>query len=141
MKDDKMTYAVSLGFDVESTEKTRKKIIEITESNINSYMVDNNITPHLIISFFQTDNEFNAHEVFKYICLKVPRKLVQICSIGTFEPSLFSITISLILKLDTLLIYDTTSQLKFSVSRYSKVYHFKALPHKSFKKPSSTTLH
>lgn len=81
-----MIYAVALGFDIESTERMRKKTIEIAESNINPYMVNNKITPHLTISLFETDDEFNAHKIFKYICLKVSRELVQICSIGTFEP-------------------------------------------------------
>lgn len=81
-----MTYAIAVDFDIESTDKMRKKIIEIAQSNINPYMVINKIRPHLTISLFEAANELEANEVFKDICTYVTSDPIKVCNIGMFEP-------------------------------------------------------
>lgn len=81
-----MTYAIAVGFDVESTEKMRRKIVEIAESNINPYMVSNKVPPHLTISLFETDNEVELHKVLEDVRLKISRKRIRINSVEMFEP-------------------------------------------------------
>jgi 2'-5' RNA ligase len=81
-----MTYAIALEFDIEVTERINKKIIEIAESNINPYMVSNKIPPHLTLSLFEVGDELGLHNVLKYICGYVTGELVEIHSVGMFEP-------------------------------------------------------
>lgn len=81
-----MTFAIAVGFDIVLTKKMLQKIIEIAESNINPYMKINKIPPHLTISLFETNEETKINEVFKDICLRVPKEVIQISDVGIFEP-------------------------------------------------------
>ena len=81
-----MIYAIAIHFDVESTEKINEKIIEIAESNINPYMVNNKIPPHLTISLFETFDEFNREKFLKAIYLNTERESIEIYDIAMFEP-------------------------------------------------------
>ena len=81
-----MTYAIAVEFDIESTEKIRQKIIKIVQSNINPYMLNNRISPHLTISLFEIGDEILLNKRLEDICLKVSKERIQISGVGMFEP-------------------------------------------------------
>ena len=101
----KMIYAIAVDFDKESTEKIRGKIIEIADSNVNPYMVNNKISPHLTLSLFEADDEVKLHKVLKEMSLIVSRKPILINSIGMFEPKVIYYSPS---KSDTLIELNIT---------------------------------
>ncbi len=59
-----MGYLISAYFDAESNRILSRYIQEISNHTGNTFMTDNNVPPHLTVSFFEARNDEIAKEVF-----------------------------------------------------------------------------
>jgi 2'-5' RNA ligase len=78
-------YLISAYFDKNTTKQLQRFINTVAEKTGNTYMLENNVPPHLTISSFETREPENVFSAF-YGLENVECGAVNIISIGEFKP-------------------------------------------------------
>ena len=82
-----MGYLISAYFDEKSNRELSKYIREIADETGNSFMTENQVPPHLTISFFEARSDEDAKQVFEKIEEKLTGGNIVMPSVGAFFPN------------------------------------------------------
>ena len=82
-----MGYLISAYFDEKSNNELSKCIREIADETGNNFMTENQVPPHLTISFFEARSDEDAKQVFERIEKKLALGEIVIPSVGAFFPN------------------------------------------------------
>ena len=72
-------YLISAYFDEHVTKGLQRLIDNIAKETGNTYMIENNVPPHLTISSFETRKPDNLKEEFKYIFNRAVSAVCYVC--------------------------------------------------------------
>lgn len=79
-------YLISIYFDDATDKKIRNYMKQIAKNTGNSYMLDDNVPPHITVSAFETNTEDEAICRLKKFALQLSKGSVQWVSVGAFFP-------------------------------------------------------
>ena len=85
-------YLVSLYFDDKSTNKIQGFIDKVADKCGNTFMIENNVPPHITIAAFQSKKEENVIEVLDKVIKNRKEGLITFASIGSFKSSVVFLT-------------------------------------------------
>ena len=80
-------YLVSLYFDNKSSNIIKGLINKVSDKCGNSFMVDNNVPPHITIAAFQSNNEEKVIEILDKEIKSIKTGKITWASIGSFKSS------------------------------------------------------
>jgi len=89
-KGEKM-YLISAYFDEHTTRQLQRFIDAVAQNTGNTYMIDNNVPPHLTISSFETRNPQNLCDDFVKLS-ELESHDINIFSVGEFLPYVIYVT-------------------------------------------------
>ena len=89
-KGEKM-YLISAYFDENTTRQLQRFIDAVAQNTGNTYMIDNNVPPHLTISSFETRNPQNLCDDFVKLS-ELESHDINIFSVGEFLPYVIYVT-------------------------------------------------
>jgi hypothetical protein len=79
-------YLISAYFDKNTTEKLQEYICKIAEASGNSFMLDNNVPPHMTITAIEARSVDVLIPTFEKLMGKLSRGDISIISVGQFMP-------------------------------------------------------
>ena len=85
-------YLVSLYFDDKSTNKIQGFIDKVADKCGNTFMIENNVPPHITIAAFQSKKEESVIEVLDKVIKNRKEGLITFASIGAFKSSVVFLT-------------------------------------------------
>ena len=85
-------YLVSLYFDDKSTNKIQGFIDKVADKCGNTFMIENNVPPHITIAAFQSKKEERVIEVLDKVIKNRKEGLITFASIGAFKSSVVFLT-------------------------------------------------
>lgn len=80
-------YLISIYFDENTNQKINQYIQQIAKATGNTYILDNQVPPHITISSFFTENDEIVVSMLKQQAEKIKRDSLQWVSVGIFFPS------------------------------------------------------
>ena len=132
-KGEKM-YLISAYFDEHTTRQLQRFIDAVAQNTGNTYMIDNNVPPHLTISSFETRNPQNLCDDFVKLS-ELEFHDINIFSVGEFLPYVIYVTPVLDLHLQQTAekVYNILAVREdVTISRWYKPYSW--LPHSTWGK-------
>lgn len=82
-------YLISLYFDKKSENQIQSYINDVAKQCGNTFMVDNNVPPHITISAFETLHEESVLEALKFAISNIRRNKIEWVTVGTFPTVIF----------------------------------------------------
>lgn len=112
-------YLISLYFDDDTNSKMKKLINCVAEETGNTFMIDNNIPPHITLQAFDTRNEEKAIQLFEENVKAIAEGEVFFVSIGVLKKQVLYMEPVLNeylhnLSLETYKIFESMHDIKFS---------------------------
>lgn len=128
-------YLISIYFDERTNSIIQQHMNMIAKATGNTYMLDDDVPPHITISSFETDNEEKAIEVLEHLTNKISTGIIQWVAVGAFMPYVIYITPVLNEYLHSISekVYEELHEHQHvSVSKYYRPYQW--LPHTTLAK-------
>lgn len=82
-------YMISLYFDKKTENQIQSYINDVAKQCGNTFMIDNNVPPHITISAFETCQEEKVVEVLEFAMSKIARNKIEWVTVGTFPTVIF----------------------------------------------------
>lgn len=130
-------YLISLYFDQKTEKQIQSYIYDVANMSGNSFMVDNNVPPHITISAFETLCEKDVVDALDIAISDVKQNKIEWVTVGSFPTVIFiqPVLNEYLHKLSSV-IYDSISQVPdIKVSKYYKPFSW--LPHATIAKQLS----
>ena len=130
-------YLISLYFDDKTKNQIQSYIKDIAKQCRNTFMIDNNVPPHITVSAFETLEEKSVVEVLSNAISYIKQDKIEWVTVGTFPTVIFiqPVLNEYLYNLSSV-IYESISQVPDTkVSKYYKPFSW--LPHATIAKQLS----
>lgn len=130
-------YLISLYFDDKTENQIQSHINDVAKQCGNTFMIENNVPPHITISAFETWQEKQVVEVLESAMSKIAGNKIEWVTVGTFPTVIFiQPVLNEYLHNVSSIIYESISQIPDT--KVSKCYKpFSWLPHATIAKQLS----
>lgn len=131
-------YLVSIYFDENTNKKLQQYINKVAEQTGNTFMLDENVPPHITISAFETLDESGTIDILDRTVLNLNRGSLEWVSIGSFSPYVIFLSPVLNEYLHNLsaLVYEELTKISgIKISPYYQPFHW--FPHSTIGKKLS----